>query len=233
VSADLHRFLPTTEGSIRTSKAVLGVGVSRWALIVFMLLMSIACVARGADGGDLGLKEGDVLFQTSRSAQSRAIQLATHSKWSHMGMLVREDNKWVVLEAVQPVKMTPLRDWIRRGQGGRMVAKRLRNGGRPLDTATLARMRQVGSRFLGRPYDLAFEWDDRRIYCSELVWKVYKEGVGIELGELQRLNSFDLSHPAVVKKLRERYGSRIPLDEPVISPQAIFECPLLNTVLER
>lgn len=148
-------------------------------------------------------------------------------------MLVREKDRWMVLEAVQPVKFTPLQEWVKRGQGGHVVIKRLLDSDRRLDTETLARMKGVEKRYLGKPYDLTFEWDDRRIYCSELVWKVYKEGAGVELGSLQRLKDFDLTHPAVQKKMRERYGERIPMDEPVISPQAMFECPLLTTVVER
>ncbi len=31
---------------------------------------------------------GDIIFQISRSSQSKAIQLATHSDYSHTGMLV-------------------------------------------------------------------------------------------------------------------------------------------------
>lgn len=30
------------------------------------------------------IKSGDIIFQTSKSNQSKAIQLATHSKYSHM-----------------------------------------------------------------------------------------------------------------------------------------------------
>ncbi len=197
------------------------------------LLLGVSAWGRGSyDAGGLGLREGDVLFQTSRSAQSQAIQLATHSRWSHVGLLFREQGSWKVLEAVTPVRFTPLRDWIGRGKGGQVVVKRLKGPGQPLDEAQLDRMRRIGRRFLGRPYDLTFEWDDRRIYCSELVWKIYKEGAGIELGRLQKLKDFDLSHPVVRKKMRERYGSSIPGDEPVISPQALFESPLLITVVQ-
>ena len=39
--------------------------------------------------------------------------------------------------------------------------------------------------------------------------------------------------PAVKAKLRERYGSRVPTDEPVISPGAQFASPLLETVVPR
>jgi hypothetical protein len=31
-------------------------------------------------------RAGDILFQTSKSAQSKAVQLATKSKYSHMGI---------------------------------------------------------------------------------------------------------------------------------------------------
>jgi len=90
------------------------------------------------------------------------------------------------------------------------VAKRLRDADSRLTPAAMARMKKAGRRFLGKPYDLTFEWDDRRIYCSELVWKVYKEGLGIEVGQLAKLQDFDLSNPVVRRKMRERYGNRVP-----------------------
>lgn len=166
------------------------------------------------------LREGDVIFHESRSAQSRAIQLATGSRYSHMGIVSRQDGKWFVYEAVQPVTMTPLREWIARGRDGHYVVKRLR---RPLAAAELARMQNEGKRHRGKSYDLVFGWDDDRIYCSELVWKIYKRGAGVEIGKLARLRDFDLSAPAVKAKMRERYGNRIPMDEPVISPAAMFD----------
>ncbi|HEX8253332.1 MAG TPA: YiiX family permuted papain-like enzyme [Thermoanaerobaculia bacterium] len=175
------------------------------------------------------LREGDIIFHESRSAQSRAIQLATGSRYSHMGILYRNKGQWFVYEAVQPVKLTPLKSWIVRGERQHFVVKRLKNASL-LTPATLARMRQVGEQYRGKPYDLTFEWDDRRIYCSELVWKIYRGGAGIEIGRLQRLRDFDLSHPAVKKKMRERYGKKIPLNEPVISPSAMFDSKLLVEV---
>ncbi|HRG10273.1 MAG TPA: peptidoglycan peptidase, partial [Cyclobacteriaceae bacterium] len=33
------------------------------------------------------LKSGDIIFQTSQSSQSKAIQLATRSEYSHMGII--------------------------------------------------------------------------------------------------------------------------------------------------
>ena len=179
------------------------------------------------------LRDGDLIFHTSRSAQSRAIQLATHSAWSHCGIVYKAAEKWQVFEAVQPVKLTPLADWVARGQGGHFVTKRLRNAATVLTPAALVRLKAAGQPMLGHSYDLYFGWSDDRIYCSELIWKVYERGIGRRLGRLQQLRDFDLSSPAVRAKLRERYGNQLPLNETVISPVSIFRSPELVTVLNR
>ena len=62
------------------------------------------------------IKNGDLIFQTSLSGQSKAIQLATKSKYSHCGLIYKDGNDFYVFEAVQPVKRTPLDKWIARGQ---------------------------------------------------------------------------------------------------------------------
>ena len=36
---------------------------------------------------DVELKNGDLIFHTSQSSQSQAIQIATNSKYSHMGII--------------------------------------------------------------------------------------------------------------------------------------------------
>jgi len=179
---------------------------------------------------EIELKNGDLIFQSSLSSQSKAVQLATKSQYSHCGIIFKEGNKWYVFEAVQPVKRTPLNQWIARGQGGKYVVKRLKNADQVLTPAVLQQMKQVGDQFKGKNYDLTFEWSDDRIYCSELIWKMYQRTTGIEIGKLEKLNSFDLSDKAVKKKMRERYGDDVPMNEPVISPAAIFESELLVTV---
>jgi hypothetical protein len=68
------------------------------------------------------------------------------------------------------------------------------------------------------------------MYCSELVWKIYKQSVDLEVGKLQKLGDFDLTHDAVKAKLKERFGSKLPLNETVISPAAMFESDLLEEV---
>ncbi|WP_223827595.1 YiiX/YebB-like N1pC/P60 family cysteine hydrolase [Hymenobacter armeniacus] len=115
------------------------------------------------------LRDGDLIFHTSLSAQCRAIQLATHSPYSHCGILYQQNGQWQVFEAVQPVKLTPLADWMARGQGGHFVTKRLRDAKAVLTPAALARLKAAGQPLLGHQYDLYFGWSDDRIYCSELI----------------------------------------------------------------
>lgn len=171
------------------------------------------------------IKEGDIIFQTSISSQSKAIQLATKSKYSHVGIIFKstQNNDFLVLEAVQPVKFTPLNEWIKRGENAHFVVKRLKNADTLLTDEVIKKMKSVGNKFVGKNYDLYFEWSNERIYCSELVWKIYKEALDIELGKLEKLASFDLSSKTVKDKMRERYGNKIPLDEIVIPPSAIFQ----------
>jgi hypothetical protein len=225
--------------------------MKRWLLLPFLLLTALAIAAyprlhrrllryqshRAAEAATAQiapqLRDGDLIFHTSLSAQSRAIQLATHSAWSHCGIVYKDGASWQVFEAVQPVKRTPLADWVARGQGGHFVTKRLRDAATVLTPAALARLKAAGRPMLGHNYDLYFGWSDDRIYCSELIWKVYERGLGRRLGQLQHLRDFDLSHPAVQAKLRERYDDSLPLNETVISPVSIFNSPELVTVLTR
>ena len=176
---------------------------------------------------------GDIIFQTSMGSQSQAIQLATHSKYSHVGIVFIVDGKPVVYEAVQPVRITPLQQWIENGKGKHYVVKRLVNRGEVLTPTVVQKMKSLANSFLGKNYDIYFGWSDNRFYCSELVWKVYKRVANIEIGSLDKLGNFDLEHDIVQKIMKERYGNKVPLEEKVISPEAMFISSKLITVVEQ
>jgi hypothetical protein len=115
------------------------------------------------------IKNGDLIFQTSLSGQSKAIQLATNSKYSHCGIVYSDNGQFYVFEAIQPVTTTPLDKWIARGKDGHYVIKRLKNADQVLTVKTLQKMKNEGEKFKGKNYDLTFEWSDDKIYCSELI----------------------------------------------------------------
>ena len=150
-----------------------------------------------------------------------------------MGLIYETDGQYYVYEAVQPVKLTKLNDWIKRGKDSHYVVKRLKDSNEMLTEVNVKKMKNIGERFKGKGYDIYFEWSDDKIYCSELVWKIYKETLDIEIGQLQELREFDLSDEIVKNKMKERYGDKIPLDEKVISPATMFDSDKLETIIER
>jgi len=98
------------------------------------------------------------------------------------------------------------------------------------------RMRRLGTSWLGKPYDLQFRWDDGRLYCSELVYKLYERAAGIRIGTLRKAKHFKLGSREVQRLRAQRFGGAKPSFDPeetVISPQSMFEDPRLITVFEN
>jgi uncharacterized protein YycO len=178
------------------------------------------------------LKDGDMIFQTSQSSQCEAVRIATSSKFSHCGIIYIENGKPIVYEAVQPVKITAIEDWIRHGEGNNYVVKRLKKAEKTLTPEVLSKMKLEGEKFNNKDYDLYFEWSDNKIYCSELLWKIYKNGAGIELCPLEKLKNFNLSNKTVKAILEQRYGNKIPLEENVVAPSQIVNSAILETIID-
>ena len=178
------------------------------------------------------LKDGDIAFQTLCGDLGEAIQLATHSKYDQCGIIYKEANDLYVYEAIGPVTKTPLDEWIKRGNGSHFVIKRLKDTNK-LSKTVIEKMKNEGKEFYGKDYDGYFDWSDDKIYCSELVWKIYKRGANIEIGKLQHLKDFDLTSEPVKKQLQQRYGYNIPLEDTVISPISVYNSDQLILVTEN
>lgn len=105
-----------------------------------------------------------------------------------------------VLEAVGPVKFTPLAAFARRGGGGAVAVYRDPR----LDEATRAAVVAAAVKELGKPYDPFFTDDDARIYCSELVWRAWRTA-GLDVGRVQTGRALALEGPKVKRLLGERW----------------------------
>ena len=194
----------------------------RFIFIIGLLFTSYTAIA-----GYLP-QDGDIIFQSSQSNQSKAVEQATNSPYSHMGIIFTKNGKPYVFEAASKVVYTPLDKWINRGKNKKYVIKRLKD--RTLSAKEIINLKQVAHTFENKPYDIWFGWDDNYIYCSELVWKIYNKALNLKIGKLQTVKDFNLTSPAVKQKLKQRYGDKIPYQETVISPVAMFNSPLLTTV---
>ena len=190
----------------------------RRILILFLFLAQVS----------LAWQDGDIIFHQSRSSQSEVIQKVTSSRYTHMGLIVYLDSKPYVLEAIQPVSLTPIQNFIARGVGGHYVVKRLKSKHR-VSPQQIEEMKRLAQGLLDRNYDLLFAWNDEEIYCSELVWKLYQRGAGLRLGEPQKFAELDLSAPATQALIKERNG-RVDPQELIITPRRMMESKLLEVV---
>ncbi|MFT5071906.1 MAG: hypothetical protein ACI8V8_001877 [Chitinophagales bacterium] len=150
-----------------------------------------------------------------------------------MGVVFQEGDEFFVFEAVQPVKLARLDDWINRGQNNSYVIKRIENSEELITEEGMAKLKLEGEKYLGKDYDLLFEWSNDKIYCSELVWKIYKDALNIEIGTLQKFGDFDLSDDVVDELVNQRYGNNLPLDEIVITPDRMFNADNLVTIVSK
>jgi uncharacterized protein YycO len=174
-------------------------------------------------------KEGDILFQSTTSRQAKAIELATHSRFSHVGILIEKDGKLMVAEAVQPVQFTPIDNWIAQGDNA-YTQCRIKNSDQILTPGIKQKMRKLTKSYAGKNYDLYFEWSDDKMYCSELVWKIYRNAAGLEVGKTRKFKDYDFTSALVKQQLKERFGDELPMEEKIISPEDIYKSELLEEV---
>ena len=72
-----------------------------------------------------------------------------------------------------------------------------------------------------RSYDFKYRLDDQYIYCSELVYKAYKDATNEELGKLMRLG--DMNWKPYEEKIIEFEAGELPLDRRMITPKHLSE----------
>lgn len=170
--------------------------------------------------------EGDVVFQSLPSGDLvEAIEGITVSPFSHCGVVMRNAaGNWVVHEAIGQVRETPLHLWIVRGRGARIDVWRWREMGAH-DPASL---RSALERYAGRPYDFRYAPGDEEIYCSELVYKAYRDAFGVEFGTWEKLG--DLNWRPFEAFIREMERGPVPLDRPMITPVALTRDRALSKV---
>ena len=165
------------------------------------------------------LRDGDIIFHTSKSNQSQMLQVATNSELTHVGIIFFRNGLPYVFEAVQPVKITRLENFIARGVDDKYKIVRYKDG---LTKEQINKVVLVGCGYWGK------NWYNT-MYCSELVWKIYKE-MGINLCEPKTFSNYNISSPEVQKAIKQRYGTTFNMDEQVVAPVDIYESSLVKTV---
>jgi len=120
--------------------------------------------------------------------------------------------------------------WKVCGVESKFAAKRLNTADSTLLPETLDKMRAVFAKYLGLDYDVQFKWSDDRFYCSELVYKMFKKGADIEIGEFAKFGDFKLADPLVQFWIEKYFPDGPNMKEKVISPVSIYNDTTFVTV---
>ena len=167
------------------------------------------------------VREGDVIFHTSQSSQSPLIQIGTRSHITHCGIVVIKDGKPFVLETLKTLVLTPLDKFIARGKDGKYWLKR----------SDRENIKIQYAHYLGKPYDLAFSFSNDIYYCSELVYDIYKNQLGIELCKPKQVGDYLILGTDKLDKIENTMQRRgITKEQYAVAPVDIFNSNSLHSV---
>ncbi len=191
--------------------------------IVIMLVSQLAF----AQSSSYKPQEGDFVFQSlPKNELVAAIEGASQSHYSHVGLVIRKHEQLYVREAVGAmVHDTPLSAWEERGRLNHSFdAFRLKTEFQKF----VPQLIKESEAFLGRPYDYKYDMDDQAIYCSELLYKSMLNASGIRLGKTQKLG--DLKWTGYKATIEKYEGGAVPLDREMITPKALSQANQLEQV---
>ena len=84
---------------------------------------------------------------------------------------------------------------------------------------------------MGKSYDLAFKFDNGKFYCSELIYDVYLDQLGIELCKPKTIDDYLIFGSHRIPKIKRAMKKRgITMEQYAVAPVDIFEYDYLETV---
>lgn len=175
-------------------------------------------------------REGDVVFQALPLDDDliQAIEGVTESHYSHVGVLLKRNEIWAVIEASRPgVIYTPFETWKAKGRDGRWAAYRLKGAYLKHIPQFLKDLQQ----HVGKPYDFKYELSEDKLYCSELVYHAWRSSTGQEMGKLKKVG--DLNWKPYSATIEKYNGAPVPVERQVISPIELSKAGQLKKVYDH
>ena len=179
------------------------------------------------------IESGDIVFIRVGNFLYRRVAATTSSWDSHVGIIFKnEDGQLMVAESTIPKsKFTPLNAFLSRSEKGIFAIRRLKGGLSPEQAANL---RASAERRMGQPYHFGFRYDSKRQFCSKLVYDVYMEAMGLEVGRLQTFrNLLDENPAAPMIFWHIWFFGFIPWKRRTVTPTSQLRSPIFDTVIDR
>jgi hypothetical protein len=140
------------------------------------------------------LQDGDLIFTRISNPIFRKVAETTDSWETHVGILFSGANgTWQVAESKFPLsRCSRLDQFIARSEQGRFYVIRHRDGLTPGEKLNL---REAAMARMGIRYDLGFNYNSPRLYCSKFVHEVYQQATGYQVGKLQTFRQLLAANP--------------------------------------
>jgi hypothetical protein len=144
----------------------------KYVLIFLLLLMHAFAFSQVKE--KFNFESGDLIFQNLDCGDMcDAIEQVTEgyagNKFSHVGLVNRMGKTVTVIEAVGGgVRMIPLDSFLKRTNNKMYVGRVKKQYTRFIKKAITFSVRQIGT-----PYDDVFLYDNKKYYCSELIYDAF------------------------------------------------------------
>lgn len=172
-----------------------------------------------------GCEPGDIVYLRIPTSFGRAIEEVTHSKVSHCGVVARHaSGHLMVVHALGKVQEEPIERYLERGKGRFAIARYPFRGAADRDRFVAA-----ARALLGRPYDYGFAMSVDAIYCSELVYRAFADGLGLVPVPLHPL-AFGAPGTEARRVMERVVHGPVPEGAPGVSPAALFFSPAFRIV---
>lgn len=181
---------------------------------------------------NFGLRVGDLVFIRARARPFREVAAATGSWTNHVGVVVRQSGQdsWIAESRFPWSRITPLKRFLARSQGGRVAIGRLHE---PLDATQQLRLQEEVRQRLGVLYDTGFNLHSRRQFCSRFVREVLGATANVEVGEVQSFAQLFASQPqASLAFWQFWYFGRIPWARETVTPASVLCSPALQLTFD-
>jgi hypothetical protein len=178
------------------------------------------------------LQDGDLIFIRQANPIFLRVAETTRSWETHVGIIFSgPDGSWLVAESRFPRStITPLKKFIARSEHGRCTITRYHAG---LSPEEKQRLRQSAGARMGKWYNLGFNYDSPRLYCSKLVFDAYREAAGVPVGTLTTFRQLLAENPrAPLAFWRAWFWGRIPWDRRCVTTTSELKSPEFLTVYD-
>lgn len=182
-----------------------------------LLIISLLYLGTLSNAYCFELKEGDILLQPLNCWSCHLIEDQEKSRFSHMAIVVKEGGELKVFEALEEVRVISLKKFKQRtSQGEKILVRRFRPGNDFLPDENFYKEIR---KYKGLSYDHDFRWNNfdkkgEKIYCSELVYKIYSS-----LGYLNFTEAKIMEFDVNPREWDEYFNGDTPRGELGISPE--------------